>query len=332
MSTNKASIFLPIKIHQNSSRNIPITALIDSGAQGNFVSQKFIDKHELQTQPLSNPIKVNNADGTQNEQGNITKKVHINALIDGKECQFKAFVTGLGNKELILGYPWLEENNPDIDWSKKEFKWRSTDSILPLIAKSTHSPMAINEITLDRYAINELRCKPDHYLYLDDLDQLAVKCFEQLVVSDKSDMTTKELQTYLENININEFSIEEELALINSFPNELNINAKIATSAELAKKYEVKSEFKLPKKFQKFAHLFDAKKSERFPPSRPYDHKIDLKPTFEPQLGKTYPLSPKETEELQNFIDDNLKKGYIRESESPMASPFFFVGKKDGKL
>jgi hypothetical protein len=37
-------------------------------------------------------------------------------------------------------------------------------------------------------------------------------------------------------------------------------------------------------------------------------------------------------EEAKTFIDDNLKKGYIRKSSSPMASPLFFVGKKDGKL
>ena len=28
------------------------------------------------------------------------------------------------------------------------------------------------------------------------------------------------------------------------------------------------------------------------------------------------------------FIDDNLAKGYIRPSKSPMATPFFFVNKK----
>jgi len=28
---------------------------------------------------------------------------------------------------------------------------------------------------------------------------------------------------------------------------------------------------------------------------------------------------------LDNFLAENLKKGYIRPSQSPMASPFFFV-------
>jgi hypothetical protein len=38
-----------------------------------------------------------------------------------------------------------------------------------------------------------------------------------------------------------------------------------------------------------------------------------------------------EEEGTKEFIKENLEKGYIRESKSPMASPFFFVPKKDGK-
>lgn len=34
----------------------------------------------------------------------------------------------------------------------------------------------------------------------------------------------------------------------------------------------------------------------------------------------------------EHVLDENLQKGYIRPSSSPMASPFFFVGKQDGLL
>jgi hypothetical protein len=45
-----------------------------------------------------------------------------------------------------------------------------------------------------------------------------------------------------------------------------------------------------------------------------------------------YNLTPQEQIELDKFLKENLDKGYIRPSQSPMASPFFFVDKKDGKL
>jgi RNase H-like domain found in reverse transcriptase/Reverse transcriptase (RNA-dependent DNA polymerase) len=41
---------------------------------------------------------------------------------------------------------------------------------------------------------------------------------------------------------------------------------------------------------------------------------------------------PEEQVELDKFLKENLDKGYIKLSQSPMASPFFFVKKKDGKL
>jgi len=56
-----------------------------------------------------------------------------------------------------------------------------------------------------------------------------------------------------------------------------------------------------------------------------------MKPGFEPKALKPYKLTPEEQQQQEEFIKDNLKKGYIRPSKSPMASPFFFVSKKDGK-
>ena len=45
--------------------------------------------------------------------------------------------------------------------------------------------------------------------------------------------------------------------------------------------------------------------------------------------AKVYLLSRNEREEVQKFIDEHLKKGYIRSSKSQQTSPVFFVGKKD---
>lgn len=93
----------------------------------------------------------------------------------------------------------------------------------------------------------------------------------------------------------------------------------------------------VPEAYREFYSVFDEKASERFPPSRPWDHAIDFTEKYreDPTEGwkkRTYPLSPREREEADKFIDDNLRKGYIQPSTSRLASPFFFVGKKDGTL
>ena len=115
------------------------------------------------------------------------------------------------------------------------------------------------------------------------------------------------------------------------------INAKSTNATTIqaeinSKKPMVPLEDQIPKEFHKFLDVFSKKSATRFPESRSWDHKIELKDTFIPKSFKTYNLTPAEQIELDNFLKGNLDKGYIWPSQSPMASPFFFVNKKDGKL
>jgi hypothetical protein len=67
------------------------------------------------------------------------------------------------------------------------------------------------------------------------------------------------------------------------------------------------------------------------PLRKPWDHVIEMKPGFMPKKSKVYPLSPWEQEEVDSFITEQLRKGYIRPSKSPQTSPIFFRPKKDLK-
>ena len=42
-----------------------------------------------------------------------------------------------------------------------------------------------------------------------------------------------------------------------------------------------------------------------------WDHAIELKERFVPKKGKVYSLSREEREEVQAFVGDQLRKGYI---------------------
>jgi len=85
----------------------------------------------------------------------------------------------------------------------------------------------------------------------------------------------------------------------------------------------------VPRKFLKWRKVFGKVESEKMPTRKVWDHAIDLKEIFKPWKGRIYPLSKNEREEVQNFVEDQLRKGYIRPSKSPQTSPVFFVGKKD---
>jgi len=91
-----------------------------------------------------------------------------------------------------------------------------------------------------------------------------------------------------------------------------------------------KIEEMVPKRFLKWRKVFGKVELERIPTRKIWDHAIDLKETFKLQKGRIYPLSKNKREEVQNFVNDQLRKGYIRPSKSPQMLPVFFVGKKDG--
>jgi len=99
------------------------------------------------------------------------------------------------------------------------------------------------------------------------------------------------------------------------------------------KKIEVdhkKIEEMVPKRFLKWRKVFGKVESERIPTRKIWDHAIDLKEIFKLQKGRIYPLSKNRREEVQNFVNDQLRKRYIRPSKSSQTSLVFFIGKKDG--
>jgi hypothetical protein len=65
----------------------------------------------------------------------------------------------------------------------------------------------------------------------------------------------------------------------------------------------------------------------------PWDHAIDLKLDASETLKlKVYFISHNKQGALNKFIEEQLAKGYIIPSKSLMASPVFFVKKKNGEL
>ena len=78
-------------------------------------------------------------------------------------------------------------------------------------------------------------------------------------------------------------------------------------------------------KFLKQKKVFGKVESEKMLTRKVWDYAIDLKEMFKPKKGKIYPLSKNEKKEVQNFVEDQLKKRYIRLLKSPQILPVFFV-------
>ena len=58
---------------------------------------------------------------------------------------------------------------------------------------------------------------------------------------------------------------------------------------------------------------------------------IEIKKEFVPRKMKVYLLLRKERGEMHEFIEEQLRKGYIRPLKSSQIALVFFIGKKNGK-
>ena len=89
----------------------------------------------------------------------------------------------------------------------------------------------------------------------------------------------------------------------------------------------------IPKEYKRYASLFrEEVTAKALPMHQPWDHEILPGNGKEPTFGPIYALSEKELGVLRDYIEENLKKGFIRESKSPAGYPILFAPKKDGKL
>lgn len=232
-SESALRIPISLKVHDQT---VSTTALIDSGAEGQFIDSRFTIRNHIPTHPLTKPIPVLNVDGTPNQNGTITHYAWRFLKLGPKYCAAKLLITSLGKESLILGLPWLKWHNPTIDWQAHTVTIKRTSTATTLAQQAGETATDNKPVT------------------------------------------------------------------------------------------------RIPAVYSRFTTLFEKKAASRLPEHRPYDHAINLKPDFLPKDCKTYPLTPKENIATMEFINENLEKGYIRPSKSPMASPFFFVGKKDSTL
>jgi len=160
-------------------------------------------------------------------------------------------------------------------------------------------------------------------------------CAETLV---KGRLTQKEFLHHIQEVAISQVEEGDELIMTVHVlePEPMQIR-KTTLAQQMAKKaYDpasVNTEETIPVAFKRHWRVFSEEEARQLPPHRPWDHKIELLPTAPDVINsKVYPLAPKEQEALNQYLEENLEKGYIVASSSRYGSPTFTVKKKDGTL
>ena len=227
--------------------------------------------------------------------------------------QIRLLITGLGRQQIILGFPWLREQNLDINWQTGEFKWQP--QTIQVTTRHGLSPMQLAK-ALVRKQLGYKGPKLETTI-TEDIDEQ--ECLNHTQIP----LPEMELSTLI-------------TAILGDAPSDVLINAKSTTATSIQAEINQQKEDlplteQIPKEYHQYLDVFDENKAEHFPEAQPWDHKIELKEGFQPKSFKTYNVTPEEQKELDSWTKENLDKGYIRLSQTPMASPFFYVKKKDGK-
>ncbi len=120
-SIKEDSITVPIDLYMWHKKT-EVEALLDCGATENFVDARTLEKLGMGTRLLQHPRIVQNVDGMENQAGTITKycNLYVKKGPEKKKQQF--FVANLGRDRLILGHPWFQAFNPQINWMKNELE------------------------------------------------------------------------------------------------------------------------------------------------------------------------------------------------------------------
>ena len=261
-----------------------------------------------------------NVDSTPNEAGSITEVVNLILHYKNHSERTTFAVSGLGKQELISGHSWLWKHNPEIDWITGEVKM---SRCLPWCCPGCRDEVRQQCVAQKVESWQKNTCTAGPISKIDhDSDS-----------SDSSDSSDQD------SLDIPPESLEDGDCILATglLPPRLSadIRASSTISQQLAEVSKANSKAESPlilEYLKEFTSVFSKKTFDILPEPKEWNHTIEIIPGSKSSNCKVYPLSPSEQKELDMFLKENLETGHIWPSKSPMASPVFFIKKKDGSL
>ena len=113
--------------------------------------------------------------GTNNKVGLITNYVDLNIQTGQRQAKMRFLITNLGNKDFILGYPWITNFEPRFSWSDRVMD----TSYLPIITQSLDWETRLNWDTISQ-TITEPLSELERVQIIEDLED---ECFLKASIS-----------------------------------------------------------------------------------------------------------------------------------------------------
>jgi len=288
------SLLLPVEIGTTDTSELhSIEALLDCGATGSLIDRDFVRSKGMNTRTLSHNIPVFNVDGSPNEAGQISEMVDVVLHYKTHSKRMLLAVAGLGKQNLILGYDWLIDHNPKINWEKREVEMTRC----PLCCEGGRT-LRKEQTCQKRIELRALRSCRDRPTPL---------------LQEELEPEKEPLQTHHPSWELGDRLFLTRLLLE---PDQVDLRATTTTSQRLAEGARRSVETQaaatlLPTYVVEFRSVFAKEDFDILPEHCKWDHAIELTSGAEPKSSKVYPLSPLEQVELDAFLEENLRTGRI---------------------
>jgi len=188
---------------------------------------------------------------------------------------------------LILGYNWLAQHNPLIDWVNGLINFH---------------PSLQENLAPSHIVANTPLASPS---FLD----ISLQSSDSVVSIPASETSVSNSKR--PNIGIiGAAAFLHASKLLGSHNFELCLYS-LDIQANSIKLVESPDLFNVPSEYHEFANIFSKTKAEVLPPHHPYDLKINLEESAQPPVGLIYSFSAFEQEALKEFIKENLNMGFI---------------------
>ncbi|MBW0494680.1 hypothetical protein O181_034395 [Austropuccinia psidii MF-1] len=243
-------------------------------------------------------------------------------ILDSKESPslFITHYTKWG-EDWILGYDFLQNFNPIIDWKNGLITYHSSHKDSSGITSSISNDFAtaVNSVSL----VSEIKTP-----------SLPSSVHTLSIMPSQSLLPLRE-EVFKEIKDVGEYV---GIYLHHLFQGDMDL-PPLSFHASLEEQWDDEEEPKeietvlklVPPAYHQYLDVFSKVKAEKPPPHCACDDHIKLEGLL-PPIGAIYSLSNQDSETLGAYISENVEKCFIRPSYSSTGAPVLFVKKKDGGL
>ena len=263
------------------------------------MSESLVERKRLPTRQKKDAYDLVVIDGNPLPSGNgrvdtETRPLPVATQRHHEELTFD--IVRMATHDIVLGMPWLRKHNPTIDWKKRVLTFERCNCVVAIQPTHRQRSMVDEKQSRGPTAIGEIAASTRD--------------------TPKEEVGSTDTSTGQQG---------HEVRVIERLDTPPEILGNVDTVREPSKH--------VPHIYRNWRHLFrEEATAAALPKHQPWNHEIKLEPGKQPTFGPIYALSEKELGTLRKYLDENLKKGFIRKSESSAGYPILFVPKKDGTL